>query len=59
MAFIGGHTSDVIHDADMSTVCDVDTKSLLVKDFMMSVLLRNKQTNLNVSYGVSLKLYQD
>ena len=41
MTLMGGQTSAVVHDTDMSTVCDVDMTVSLVLDLMMTVSLSN------------------
>ena len=57
---MGGQMSTVVHDSDMSIVCHVDmTVSLGARSYDVSITRQYTQTNLNVSCGVNLKLYQD
>ncbi len=56
----GAQMSAVVHDSDMSVVCDVDMAvSFGARSYDDSITQQFTQTNLNVSCGVSVKLYCD
>jgi hypothetical protein len=55
---MGGQTSAVVHDSGMIIVRDVDmTVSLGARSYDDSITQHYKQTNLNVSCGVIVKLH--